>query len=414
MRSLLLAGLCCAAAGVGTPQPARGGELAVVYKSCPGVSHLDGDAARQRENCRHSAATVAAGHIVVSLSGAIVAGDTKRLRALLDRHVARVQAFGYDGTGTFATVLMAGEEGDLDEAMRLGRFFKAAFVHTRVARDTRCSGGCALAFMGGTALRGRLDRPAVERRLEAGGTLAFGAPFETRGASARPGGKDRLQIAARAAALTAYALETQIAPALLARIFALKAPQSLPIDTVFRAKIAEVSVEGVKPPARPGDDDYISACYAQANWNHGFRGDFAEPPRLRDDTGAWIDAEILHRGEHFLVVSVVVSFGDYDFWCAINTSKAEVRLASAQVREILAGERRRNSLLAGLSDEDLVLEPKQVHFSRAPNDRADRLPDHGLDVLLHPPRTKLADIVDPDFAREPWLGPTGRSGGNRR
>ncbi|MCZ7660861.1 MAG: hypothetical protein M5U07_24970 [Xanthobacteraceae bacterium] len=332
LPSLLLAGLCCAAVGVGTPQPARSA------RARSRLQELSGRLPSRRR----------AGAVARELPpfgregrgrpyrrqpvGRDRRGRPKRLRALLDRHVARVQAFGYDGTGTFATVLMAGEDGDLDEAMRLGRFFKAAFVHTRVARGTRCSGACALAFMGGTALRGRLDRPAVERRLEAGGTLAFGVPFGLRGASARPGSKDRSRIAARAAALTAYALETQIAPALLARIFALKAPQSFPIDTVFRAKIAEVAVEGVRPPARPADDDYISACYAQANWNYGFRGDFAEPARLRDDTGAWIDAEVLHRGERFLVVSVVVSFGGYDFWCAINTSKAEVRLARAQVR----------------------------------------------------------------------------------
>ncbi|MCZ7659421.1 MAG: hypothetical protein M5U07_16865, partial [Xanthobacteraceae bacterium] len=232
----------------------------------------------------------------------------------------------------------------------------------------------------------------MERRLEAGGTLAFGVPFELRSASARPGSKDRSRIAARAAALTAYASRRRSRRPCKARIFALKAPQSSRSTRVFRAKIAEVAVEGVVRPRARRTTTTSRPVTAQANCNYGFGGDSAEPMRLRDDTGAWIDADSPASRERF--------------WSMGSSSRSAVTISGARStrRRPRSGSHARRSgdsrrraasqlVACGTLDEDLVLEPKQVHFSRAPNDRADRLPDHGLGRPVASPAHEVADIV---------------------
>ena len=404
-RSLLIAAL--AIAGTAVPRHAHAADIKIIYKSCPEDSHFDGRASGERKNCSNSTAKVSAGRLVLGLSGPIATGDTKRLQQTIDRHVARVQAFGYDGTGTFVTVVMSGSDGAFDEAVRLGRFFKDASVHTLIARGTRCSGACALAFMGGTALWGRLDRPTIERHLETGGALAFDSPFSLArtGEKTGPARESPASLRDVAATLNAYAMDVQIAPPLVGKMLQLAGARRLPVNSVFWAKIAEIAVDGAQPPPRVTDDNHISACYAQADWNYGFRRDFSEPPRLQYDNGEWIDAGILHRAEHLLVVSAVVSFGDYDFWCVVNTSKRKVHITREQIKAILVTEKRRNTLLVTNFDEDIVLKPKEIYFSRRPNDRADRRPRHSLDLLLHPPSTKLDDIADATFKRDFWLYP---------
>jgi hypothetical protein len=330
--------------------------------------------------------------------GEIELGDAGRLEKRLDDHMGPGRSLGYGKQGgSYVTVYMSGEAGNVEGAIELGRFFKENSVFTRVARDATCAGACALAFMGGAAQWGRLTRHAVERRLEAGGQLVFKSPLYGAGDAGGDAAAAAERLRERMRAVQSYAVYADIPPLLLNKILALKETDTSPIDTVFWAKVAGAAVEGVLPVTDAKDQDYISACHAQADWEYGRGRDYKEPPFDPQD------GEIFHRDRKFLIVAVVESFARYDYWCAINTTGTEeVKIARQRVRTILKKWSGRNSLLVRDYNDDLVLKPNQIYFSKAANDFADTRSAYSLDLLLRAPETKLAAIADPQFKWNPW------------
>jgi hypothetical protein len=382
--------------------PAHAAQFEIVSKSCP-----DDDWEKLNKlpappkSCNTSTQKLKGGRIAVRIKGEIAAGDAGRLEQFLAIHVADVASYGYrKGGGTYVTVYMAGEAGDVDAAMELGRFLKDNGVRTRIAHDAVCAGACALAFMGGRENWGRLTRTAVERRLEAGGRLVFRSPLDV-GA-----GADAVErLRARIASLQSYAAHVDIPPLVLAKIVALKSGESFPIDNVFWAKIAGIIVTGLRPATAHDNDAYIYACQSQADWEYGMGGALKEPPhlQLKNDDGNWTYGD-LHRDKGFVIVAVVYSFSRWDYWCAFNTTRHhDVTLKPAQVRDILkdyAGGH--SSLLARIYGDDIVLKPNQIYFSKAQNDFADTRAQNGFDLLSHKPETRLADIADPHYKWNPW------------
>lgn len=383
------------------PTAARAADFEVVYKSCPEDNYYaDYDKlvklAAPPTNCKGSADKLANGRMVLRLNGAIAPGDAGRLQALLDSQIRLVTSYGYDGSGTFVTVEMAGDAGSTAGAAELGRFFADQFIQTRIVRGTTCAGPCALAFMGGRALWTRLTRLTLDRRLEAGGELIFRSPLYP------AENADPQAIRDLAGIVPTYAARYDIAPLLLARIMSLKEGESLPIDTVFWAKVANLTVDGVAPVTNPSDDDYISACLSQVDWSYGLDGDYDEPPQMKSN-GDWEEGAIVYRGDAYVLVAAVWSTEGYDYWCALNKSRtAEVKIPRQKVRSVLSKWRGRNSLLHGDTDDDIDLKGNEIYFSRAPNGFRPTRAQNSLDLLLRDPQTKLAATADPNFKWNPW------------
>ena len=378
---------------------AQAAQFELVFKSCADDDSQDWDKLRASpRNCVSSAEKVRRGRVAVRMTGEIEKGDADRLEKVFEQHAIDGGSFGYaKGGGNYVAVYMSGQAGNVEGAIELGRFFRENAVFTRVARDATCAGACALAFMGGSAQWGRLTRRAVERRLEAGGQLVFKSPIYGIGDAGGDPAAAAERLRERMRAVQSYAVYADIPPLLLNKILALKEADTLPIDTVFWAKVAEIAVDGVLPVTDAKDQDYISACNAQVDWEYGLQREYKEPPFDPKD------GEIFHRDRKFLIVAVVASYARYDYWCAINTTRTEeVKIARQRVRSILRKWSGRNSLLVRDYNDDLVLKPNQIYFSKAANDFADTRAAYSLDLLLRAPQTKLAAIADPQFKWNPW------------
>ena len=393
-----------AALAIAPCQGARAAQFEIVYKSC--ANDDDWEAlAKLRDlptTCNSSAAKIRRGRIAVRLVGDIAVGDAERLKTFLEGHVDNVASFGYSlGGGSYVTVYLAGEGGSVAGAIELGRFFKDNSVMTRIARDARCAGPCALAFMGGRAQWGRLTRTAVERRLEAGGQLIFNSPLYPDGidASQADALRDRMR------SVQGFAAHVGIPPLVLTKILALKRGEAFAIDSVFWAKVANITVDGVLPMTEVDDDASLSACLSQVDWGYGLRGEYSEPPKIEDSDASYSDGKVIHRNKKFVIVAVVWSFARYDYWCAINQSRnASVKIERAKVRAILRTWRGRNTLLVHDYNDDIDLKGNQVYFSKAHNDFADTPAMNSRDLLLRSPATKLSAIADPNFKWNPWTG----------
>jgi len=382
-------------------KPAHAAQFEVIYISCPDDSENASEIARMRQpdtNCKGSADRLIIGHMVLRLTGDIALGDTNRLKKFLDDAIKSATAYGYDARGTYVTVEMAGEGGSVPGAIELGSFFRDRSVQTRIMRDATCAGPCALAFMGGQVRWTRLTRKAIDRRLEAGGKLIFRSPLFAPGTADPDKLRDMMQ------SVQTYAAKSGIPPLVLAKILGLKQNESFPIDNVFWAKLANITVDGVAAVSNPTDNNYISACLAQINWTYGLDGEYGEPPKIFDGT-SWDEGEIADSPDKdkYVLIAVVFSYEGYDYWCAANKSRTEkVWIQRPDIRKILADWHGRNSLLHGDSDENFDLHGNEIYFSRASNGFEPTRAQNSLDFLMRDPKTKLAAIADPNYKWNPW------------
>lgn len=389
-----------------SPLTARAAQFEVIYKSCPNDAENASDLATQTDpltNCKGSADRLINGHMVLRLTGDIEPGDAAKLKKFLDKEIKSATAYGYDARGTFVTVEMAGEGDSSTGAMELGGFFRDKHVQTRIMRGTTCSGPCALAFMGGDTRWTRLTRVAIDRRLEAGGKLIFRSPLYASDKASADKLRDLMH------SVQDYAAKTDIPPLLLAKILGLKADESFPIDTVFWAKVADITVDGAMAVTNmavtnPSDDDYISACLSRANWTYGVDGTYDEPPKIYDKTGGWDEGQVVAKTDTYVLVAVVFSYEGYDYWCAANRSRtAQVTIPRQGANAVMAKWEGRNSLLHGDANDEIDLKGNEIYFSKtAANDFQSTHAQNGLDVLLHQPETKLAAIADPRYKWNPW------------
>jgi hypothetical protein len=398
----LLKCLLLALAVTATPlAAAHAAQFEVLYKSCPEDFGKDQELAKvaPKTNCKGSADRLINGVMVLRLVGDIAPGDADHLQDFLETQIRAVSGYGYDGDGTMVTVEMSGQGGSLAGALELGSFFEDKDVQTRIVTGTTCAGPCALAFMGGAAKWTRFSREALDRRLEAGGQLIFRSPLYPSG-DADP---EKLREIMRR--VQSYATHAEIPPLVLGKILALKQDKSFAIDNVFWAKVANITIDGVKPKTDANDNDYISACLSQIDWTYGlgFDGSDDEPPQLYDKDRGWDEGEISARTSTYVLVPVVFSFDGDDYWCVLNRSRtAEVKIPRKDVRKVLAAYKGRNSLLAHDTNDDIDLHGNEIYFSKAPNDLHPARAENSLDLLLRDPQTKLADIADPDFKWNPW------------
>ena len=142
---------------------------------------------------------------------------------------------------------------------------------------------------------------------------------------------------------------------------------------------------------------------SQVDWTYGLRGEYGEPPKLRDDSGDWDEGEVFYRSKSYVIVAVVWSFSRYDYWCALNASRtSEIKIPRQKARAVLRKWTGRNTLLYRDSDEDIDLKGNEIYFSKAPTDFGPTRAQNRLDLLLRTPETKLASIADPTFKWNPW------------
>ena len=151
------------------------------------------------------------------------------------------------------------------------------------------------------------------------------------------------------------------------------------------------------------DDDYLSACLSQIDWGYGLRGEYGEPSKLADSNASYSEAKVLYSDNKFTIVAVVWSFSRYDYWCALNASRATTaKITRRQIGAILRKWVGRNTLLYRNSDEDIALKGNALYVSKPPDSLADTPAMNSLDVLLRGPDTKLAAIADPQFKWNAW------------
>lgn len=106
---------------------------------------------------------------IVRLSGPIEAGDTDRLRKMLERLRARTPPAP---DASLATLELSSRGGDLYEALKLGYLLREFDVATMVRAEDICLSACALAFLGGTQSHSP-GRAVPSRSLEIGGQVGF-------------------------------------------------------------------------------------------------------------------------------------------------------------------------------------------------------------------------------------------------
>ena len=109
---------------------------------------------------------------VISLSGAIEAGDAARLAGFLRARQADNSYLSSVGRVTFA-----GENGDFIEAVKIARLLRENYVQSVILSGNACADACAVAFMGGSG--GPFEDSTVinpARCLQPGGEVAFSLP----------------------------------------------------------------------------------------------------------------------------------------------------------------------------------------------------------------------------------------------
>lgn len=158
----------------------------------------------------------------IRLSGPIEAGDSDRLRKMLER----LRATAPPAAGTaLATVELSSKGGDLYEGLKLGYLFREFDVATMVRALDICLSACALAFLGGT--QGHAPGQATPgRNLEVGGQVGFhnfylSSPGDLAAASrdAREGVATGFSVArGGASALVRYAAQMGIDVAFIGRM----------------------------------------------------------------------------------------------------------------------------------------------------------------------------------------------------
>jgi hypothetical protein len=85
-------------------------------------------------------------------SGDITRADVERAKVMVDLVKSGKQKLAGN------SVWLAGDGGDFDASLKLGRMLRELGVHTVVAKNDRCMSACVFAFMGG-------ERRVVEGRL---------------------------------------------------------------------------------------------------------------------------------------------------------------------------------------------------------------------------------------------------------
>ena len=160
----------------------------------------------------------------IRINGDIRSGDTKALAVLIAKNNK-----GCKGQNIDPTVSFDSPGGDVDEALRMGRFIRSNNLSTSVEHEAVCASACNIAFIGGVSrsVDGRfgIHRPyALElRAAESDALKAYDAIAQT---------------------LKVYAVEMRVSPEIVERMMKIS-PQD--VAYLSRQEMASLGVTGIYP-----------------------------------------------------------------------------------------------------------------------------------------------------------------------
>lgn len=395
---LLAIALAVPAIWVVGPGKSRAAEFDIAFKSCVSARQLGELSKVVPGNCAISTERLGHGHLVVRVSGAFKPEDKDRLRTLLAEHLMGFGAL-FSRRDAVVTLLMSGDGGDAKAAIEFAGEISWENLKTRVARGHRCTGLCALVFMAGD-----------DRRLEAGGELAFGSfdswPWPNGDGENKSGRLAHLRKFAVDAISFAHFLRVPLA--LMVGILKLDAKQVLPIDSVFWAKVAGITVDGARPPLKPTDEHYRNACNSHVDWDYGSELTLDAPPHFPVPDRSE-EMSFIRYDDKIVIVGRDIRGSRYDYWCALNLSDETIVIGRQDIKAMFdewykpdsLGFRKQDDLAYRNYDEDVILKPGTIYFSREPVERYGVRSQNELALLMHPPETKLMSIADPEYRWNP-------------
>lgn len=198
------------------------------------------------------------------LTGMIEPGDSERLRDLL----VKLQASRPPRPGMpLATIELSSMGGDLSEGVRIGELLRSFRIVAVVRNQDLCLSACALALLGGNAVRPGAAYP-FDCNVEVGGKVAFHNFFLDRSHLRRTTSDDpiasRLQGfadgRAGAAMLIKYAADIGLSPAFAANLMARPVEEFQYVETVGEFLALNLCPIGLDRPRLPLSHQAANVC----------------------------------------------------------------------------------------------------------------------------------------------------------
>ena len=208
--------------------------------------------------------TVAVESPRLRLTGMIESGDAERLRELLDK----LRELAPQRSGMpLATIELSSVGGDLSEGVRIGELLKNYRVVAVVRKQDLCLSACALALLGGTAVRAAAAYPH-DCNVEVGGKVAFHNFFLDRSELREQTHDDpvasRLQGFADArggaAMLIRYAADLGLPPTFVANLMARPVEEYQYLETIGEFLELNLCPIGLERPSLPMSHQAANVC----------------------------------------------------------------------------------------------------------------------------------------------------------
>ena len=198
------------------------------------------------------------------LTGMIEAGDAEKLRDLL----VKLQASAPPKPGMpLATIELSSLGGNLSEGVRIGELLRSFKIVAVVRKEDLCVSACALALLGGNAVRAVAAYPS-DCNVEIGGKVAFHNFFldrtELRGLTHDDPVASRLQGFADArggaAMLIKYAADMGLPPTFVATLMARPVEEFQYVETIGEFLALNLCPIGLGRPSLPMSHQAANIC----------------------------------------------------------------------------------------------------------------------------------------------------------
>lgn len=198
------------------------------------------------------------------LTGTIESGDAERLRDILVRLQAVAPA---SANVPLATIELSSLGGSLSEGIKIGQLLKSYKVVAVVRKQDLCLSACALALLGGTAVRAAAAYPH-DCNVEVGGKVAFHNFFLDRSELREQTHDDpvasRLQGFADArggaAMLIRYAADLGLPPTFVANLMARPVEEYQYLETIGEFLELNLCPIGLERPSLPMSHQAANVC----------------------------------------------------------------------------------------------------------------------------------------------------------
>jgi hypothetical protein len=218
----------------------------------------------------------------VLLQGAIIEGDTERLKAVMSADNSFFDENREVEGDQLARLCLDSRGGSLLEGTKLARYLLEEGIGTVIRADDECLSACAIAFMGGRNLGAEED--FLNRRLHHRGKLGFHRPSfpliegktfssEAINNAVQAGVDAVLEFMRLANERVSFGSEPVLNSSLVEEMLKYKGNNLLVVDTVEKAGRWGIEVFGYSPPTSIDDKSVVNAC---DNWVH-WLGDLATP-----------------------------------------------------------------------------------------------------------------------------------------